>query len=295
MRSILLLSLFLTGSALVAQTINQQTTDSRDRVILLGPIDQQGLSEAPFSSWFLERKSDYQAQAETLEKLHGQLGEYDLTLFMGTWCGDSKREVPRLYSLLETADYPMERMTAIAVSPDSETYKQSPGAEERGLNIHRVPTLILSKDGKEVGRIVEHPQLSLEEDLLAILEGNYQSHYAAVDLLDALIDDLGVQKFRTQMEDVVPEYRQTLESVYELTTYSAVLEAAGMQEKALAVAQFNTLIYPEEAYAMLNLGKRQKQAGMLAEARKTLENLLVQQPENKQAKKLLASLGEEQR
>ncbi|MBI9035345.1 MAG: hypothetical protein JEZ03_12835, partial [Bacteroidales bacterium] len=37
------------------------------------------------------------------------------------------------------------------------------------FDVQRVPTFILTKENIEVGRIIETPELSLEEDLLQIL------------------------------------------------------------------------------------------------------------------------------
>ena len=54
------------------------------------------------------------------------------------------------------------------LSNQDSVYKQSPAHEERGLEIHRVPDLDSIEKGREIGRIVESPVLSLERDLLAI-------------------------------------------------------------------------------------------------------------------------------
>jgi thiol-disulfide isomerase/thioredoxin len=94
-----------------------------------------------------------------------------MTLFYGTWCGDSRREVPRVVRLLDELGFPRERIELIAVDAVEGKQKRSPGGEEIGLEIYRVPTLIVRRGGKEVARIVEFPVLSLERDLLAILSG----------------------------------------------------------------------------------------------------------------------------
>ena len=54
-----------------------------------------------------------------------------------------------------------------------------PEKEEIGLNIHHVPTVILYNNGNEIGRIIEYPVQSLEEDMVAILNGtNYTPNYS---------------------------------------------------------------------------------------------------------------------
>ena len=100
---------------------------------------------------------------------------------MGTWCGDSKQEVPRFYKVLEACEFPEDQLTVIALSSKPYMYKKSPNHEEAGLNIHRVPTFIFYKDRKEVNRIVEHPIETFEKDMLNIVTKNdYKSNYQIV-------------------------------------------------------------------------------------------------------------------
>ena len=99
-------------------------------------------------------------------------------MFMGTWCGDSKRQVPKFYKILEASNFPMDQFTAVAVSREADLYKQSPQHEEEGLNIVRVPTFIFLKNGKEVNRIIEKPIETLEKDIEKIITANnYKSNY----------------------------------------------------------------------------------------------------------------------
>ena len=111
MRSFIILSLLLATSAAVAQSFNQRTTDERDRTILLGKINQEGLKQQPFQKWFDTKKEGYNMDLSLKQTLKTELKDYSLTLFMGTWCGDSKREVPRIYKILEEIDFPLDRLT----------------------------------------------------------------------------------------------------------------------------------------------------------------------------------------
>ncbi len=90
---------------------------------------------------------------------------------MGTWCKDSKREVPRFYKILENAKFQKNKISLIGVDSTKENYKKSPTGEEKGLNIIRVPTFIFYKNGIDVNRIIEYPIESLEKDLLKIIKG----------------------------------------------------------------------------------------------------------------------------
>ena len=87
---------------------------------------------------------------------------------MGTWCEDSRREVPRFFKVLDHVEFPAETTRLVMVDRD----KQSGTDAEDGKNIHHVPTFILYKDEIELGRIVETPIESLEEDIFNILIGS---------------------------------------------------------------------------------------------------------------------------
>jgi len=74
--------------------------------------------------------------------------------------------------ILEALNYPEAKLQMIAVNRKYE----APGGEESKYNIQRVPTIIVSRYGKEVGRIVEHPATGyLERDLLDILKKDRSS------------------------------------------------------------------------------------------------------------------------
>jgi len=63
----------------------------------------------------------------------------------------------------------MENLKIVAVDGRKDNYKRSPNGEEWGLNILRVPTIIFYKNGREINRIIETPNKSLEADMLKIL------------------------------------------------------------------------------------------------------------------------------
>jgi hypothetical protein len=95
---------------------------------------------------------------------------------MGTWCGDSRREVPRIYKILDYCQVKRSQIQLIYLNNSDTAYKQSPGHEEQGLNIRRVPTLLIFRNQREVGRVVESPVTSLEKDILAIVSGQPYEH-----------------------------------------------------------------------------------------------------------------------
>ncbi|MFH6602990.1 thioredoxin family protein [Maribacter algicola] len=180
--SILLLLLIFHSS--LAQEINRTKTDARGNEMLLGKIDKSGLTQGGYKAWFEKQFESYAVDPQPIKSIKNELNQHNITIFMGTWCGDSRREVPRFLKILETADYPMDRLTIVALDYEKDQYKKSPGGEEKGLNIIKVPTFIFYKNGKAVNRIVESPVESLEKDMAAILLGKvYVPNYGQIPKL----------------------------------------------------------------------------------------------------------------
>ncbi|WP_205512881.1 thioredoxin family protein [Longitalea arenae] len=156
--------------------MNREATDKRGNLILLGKSSRERLARAPFDVWFTKNFEAYLVDSSTAVQLKPLLKHKQFLLFMGTWCGDSRREVPRIYKILDYCQVKPSQIQLINLNNSDTAYKQSPGHEERGLNILRVPTLVIYEDGREWGRIVESPVLSLEKDMLAIVSGAPYEH-----------------------------------------------------------------------------------------------------------------------
>jgi thiol-disulfide isomerase/thioredoxin len=90
-----------------------------------------------------------------------------IKVVMGTWCPDSRREVPRFMKVMDSWQFPLSELTFIGV----DNAKLSPVGEYTNLDIVRVPTFIVYKNNIEAGRIIENPATSLEQDLVNILTG----------------------------------------------------------------------------------------------------------------------------
>jgi len=150
-------------------TYYQKIKDASGNDMLLGNCSRQALLQAPFVQWFQSNYDNYTVDSATCRFIAPLLKDKKITIFLGTWCGDSKREVPRILKMLDCCNFPADQLNLIMVGNQGEAYKKSPLHEEEGRNIVRVPTIIIEDKGKEAGRIVESPIVSLEKDLLTIL------------------------------------------------------------------------------------------------------------------------------
>lgn len=153
--------------------VNREVESKNDGKMLLGTQTLDQFRKEPFKTWFDEEYNRYQIDQSSLAELKKEkLNSYSLVVFVGSWCEDSHREFPRLIKILETLKYNTEKMQIISVNRK----KESPAGEEGLYNISRVPTIIVKKYGKEIGRITEMPETGyLERDLLNILKKDNNS------------------------------------------------------------------------------------------------------------------------
>lgn len=145
--------------------------DFRDATTwLLGDISPERLAEPPHASWYLEGYANYNPDPECLEQLRKtDISNITVTVVLGTWCPDSRREVPRFMKLADLWGFPKEKIRFIGVDIN----KVAPLDEYASLGIERVPTFIFFENNLEKGRIIEIPISSLEQDSRDILEGKY--------------------------------------------------------------------------------------------------------------------------
>lgn len=154
---------------------NQDAAQSEQIEDLIGKKKRAELEVSPYVEWFASNYNSYKLDKKAITALKEPLQNYEITIFMGTWCSDSQEQTPIFYKILDAVEYDSEKVTLIALSE----FKDTPEGFEKGLSITHVPTFIFKKNGKEVNRIVEVPVISLEKDILSIISGEpYQHTYA---------------------------------------------------------------------------------------------------------------------
>jgi len=146
---------------------------------IMGKINSQNLLTYEHSKWFNEEYNRYKIPNGWIEKNKASLKEMNLKLFLGTWCEDSEREVPGMLKLIEFSGFDLSKIEMYAVSGEKHTLENY----EKGLNITNVPTLIFYKNGKEINRFVEFPNISLAKDLETIIQGElYKNPYHEIQI-----------------------------------------------------------------------------------------------------------------
>jgi thiol-disulfide isomerase/thioredoxin len=143
--------------------------DFRDATTwLLGDFLPARLLTPPHSSWYVNGLSEYQPDPAFIQELkQTDISNLTVTIVLGTWCPDSRREVPRFMKIVDMWGFPEGKIRFIGVDID----KNAPLADYNELGIERVPTFIFYENNSEKGRIIEVPVTSLEQDTRNILTG----------------------------------------------------------------------------------------------------------------------------
>lgn len=148
--------------------VNREVETTNDGKMLLGHQLKEQFSKEPYSEWYTKEFNEYALDQKAVTELRkNSINSYNLIVFVGTWCEDSHRDFPRLMKILEEVKYPDSRLTIIAVNRK----KESPTGDEVKYNVSKVPTIIVEKYGKEIGRMIEMPTTGyVERDLVEILK-----------------------------------------------------------------------------------------------------------------------------
>ena len=145
---------------------DQPDTEKESAAELLGPLTRDEIESAnpDWIQFQIDSKPDLEVADALVTALYGA----EVTVFMGTWCSDSRRELSRLWRALDdlgVAETP--QISYIGVDRS----KSEPHEYVDGVDLRLVPTFVVRRDGEEIGRIVEQPPEDIETDLLAVLRG----------------------------------------------------------------------------------------------------------------------------
>jgi tetratricopeptide (TPR) repeat protein len=240
---------------------------------LWGIVTRDSLIKEPHASWFKKGYDDYQPTPSVIEVLKRlKTNDLSVKIFFGTWCGDTKRELPRLQKVLDAMDFPKDKISYIAVSSKDSIYKQSKNREERGYNIFRVGCYVIERKDVEVNRITEFPVLSMERDLLAILSGqNYTPQYAGYLVVEKWLKDGWLTDDNITPQSLASHLKGKVNSMSELNAAGYVLMAAGQKAEAVKIFRINANLFPEEASAWHSLAEGWLKLGNKERATTALE------------------------
>lgn len=85
----------------------------------------------------------------------------------GDWCGDCRGQLPDFGAALDAAGVPDDRVHHYPVEKDADGSKTGPRVEEYGIEL--IPTVVVERDGEEVGRYVEDERVPIAIYLAELL------------------------------------------------------------------------------------------------------------------------------
>ncbi len=148
--------IFVTTTAVSAQgyvIINEGPSQK----ILNGIISRDLIEKDSSYSWFAQNLKGYTPNSSAVESLREFKDSIQLLVFMGTWCDDSHFIIPKFFALTDASGFPQDRITLIGVDRQKKTL----GHLTDALNIRNVPTIMVMKNGKELGRVVEYGKFGM--------------------------------------------------------------------------------------------------------------------------------------
>lgn len=120
-----------------------------------------------FVSHFEDDFNAYHPDKKTTTKLQAYKDITEVKVIGGNWCGDTRREVPRLCKVLYYMGLDASKFHYYQVDKEKKPLEDDFAATRK---IGAIPDIVVFKNGVEVGRIIEVPEKSIEKDLLKILE-----------------------------------------------------------------------------------------------------------------------------
>jgi thiol-disulfide isomerase/thioredoxin len=151
-----------------AQEMNRVVFDKDvNRDILIGWVDREGTSSQDF---LVHEKTKYdsyspdESSIKSLQKAFADDDSLNILVVFATWCGDSRAYVPEFYKIADQAH--LKNVKYLAVNRK----KTAGDIDMSKMDIQRVPTFIVYQGENEIGRIIESPNYSLENDLVEILK-----------------------------------------------------------------------------------------------------------------------------
>jgi thiol-disulfide isomerase/thioredoxin len=147
----------------LASAVPTPADEATPQPILLGKTRPSTiLSLSP--AWTAEHDG-YKPAAADLPVIAAAPRGATIDVYFGSWCGDSRRGVPHFLRILEAATDTRIKVRYYGV----DRTKTQPAGLLAGVGLVKVPTFIYKVGGREVGRIVESPNTTLEHDLALLI------------------------------------------------------------------------------------------------------------------------------
>ena len=165
-----IITLFI-ASFVVAAAWAQPVEISKDasgNKIIKGFMTQKDLATDSAFQWFANNQKGFTPQATAVEAFKNAKDSIHILAFGGTWCDDTKYILPKFFALTQAAGFSDDHITMLGVDRNKKTVNHLSEA----FNVTLVPTFIVLKNGKEIGRVVEYGKYGMvDKELGEIVAG----------------------------------------------------------------------------------------------------------------------------
>ncbi|MEO6732463.1 MAG: thioredoxin family protein [Ferruginibacter sp.] len=172
MKTLCTLVLIFTSYLLFAQAEYEITREAGKPgvKILRGTINKSLLQNDTAFKWYASNQQSYHPDSALVRSLaKAKEAKMQLIVFGGTWCEDTQFILPKFFKLQELGGLPDANITLFGVNRS----KVALGHIAEALGIINVPTIIVFKEGKELGRVVEYGKTGKwDKELAEIINKN---------------------------------------------------------------------------------------------------------------------------
>ena len=167
MKHILLIAIIIGLGILTRAESEYTVTSDGTHKILKGLISRDMLEKDAAFSWFHQNRSAYTPDAALTALVHVKTAQVRFLVFAATWNEDAQYILPRFFSLMDAAAVRADQVTIVGVDREKKTLHHL----TETMHITSIPTFIVLKNGREIGRVLPKDKYSSwEKDLAAILE-----------------------------------------------------------------------------------------------------------------------------
>lgn len=153
----------------LAATAQQEISkDAEGNKVIKGFMSRKDLVTDSAFAWFAQNSAGFVPNAEAVNAFKAKKDSIHILVFGGTWCSDTKYLLPKFFALADAAGLPESRITLIGVDNGKKTVHNL----TEPFGVTNVPTFIVLKNGKEIGRVVEYGKYGLpDKELGEIVAG----------------------------------------------------------------------------------------------------------------------------
>lgn len=126
--------------------------DDQNRKVLTGLLNRADIETDTTFTWFKKNYNLGRPDAKAVAAFKQHAADFKVLVFAGTWCPDTQNLLPEFYRLTDAAGFADSNISVIGVDHSKKTMSNL----STTFQVADVPTFIILKNEKEVGRVVEY-------------------------------------------------------------------------------------------------------------------------------------------